>query len=127
MGETQCTCEHCGYDVPRPSGRRKHNHCPKCYWSKHVGYDLPIFDIFIEPCDGMMKPYRIDKRNQTVSSRCECGYETIGHPLKHNYRNPAELIDLVRVFMPGKMNRPDTLRRVVDRLIAQQTPRKPGP
>ncbi|HVY67687.1 MAG TPA: RNHCP domain-containing protein [Patescibacteria group bacterium] len=63
-------CGHCGFAV---QGDGYTNHCPKCFWSKHV-------DIYPgdrgNPCQGLMRPVEVSVRNDgyVLTHRCEkCG------------------------------------------------------
>ena len=66
------TCGHCGFFV---AGDGYTNHCPRCFYSKHV--DINPGDRK-NPCLGMMKPIRLEsKKGQfAVIHRCQkCGAE----------------------------------------------------
>ncbi|MFA6027698.1 MAG: RNHCP domain-containing protein [Patescibacteria group bacterium] len=63
-------CEHCGFSV---KGTGYTNHCPQCFYSKHV--DIVPGDRKND-CQGMMRPVAIEFQRQKYSiiSRCEkCG------------------------------------------------------
>ncbi len=66
-------CENCGTKVV---GDGFTNHCPKCFYSKHV-------DIFpgdrLEDCGGLMEPVDIFTKSGkwVIKHRClKCGYES---------------------------------------------------
>ena len=66
------TCEHCGALVV---GNGYTNHCPECFWSKHV--DIEPGDR-AEKCRGLMEPVAatLVAGEYTVTQRCQtCGYE----------------------------------------------------
>lgn len=66
-------CAHCGAEV---KGSGYTNHCPKCFWSKHV--DIDPGDR-ASSCGGMMRPVRVEGGvgGYVVVHRCEkCGYES---------------------------------------------------
>ncbi|MFH0829035.1 MAG: RNHCP domain-containing protein [Candidatus Kerfeldbacteria bacterium] len=80
------TCDHCCTVV---SGTGYTNHCPRCLWSKHVDVDPGDRK---EPCNGMMEPIRIERRNriESVVHRCTvCGRE------RRNSINPDDDRDAV--------------------------------
>ena len=63
-------CENCGYEV---KGDGFTNHCPNCFYSKHV-------DIFpgdrLEDCHGLMEPwdYEVSKGKYIIVHKCQkCG------------------------------------------------------
>ena len=65
-------CEHCGFEV---KGSGFTNHCPECFWSKHV--DINPGDR-AETCCGMMQPSRIDfeKGEYMINHICvKCGMQ----------------------------------------------------
>lgn len=65
-------CEHCGAKV---KGAGYTNHCPRCFWSKHV--DINPGDRQ-ETCLGMMEPIGIEERGgeYIILHRCiKCGFE----------------------------------------------------
>lgn len=66
------TCEHCAHFT---QGDGFTNHCPKCFWGKHV--DVNPGDR-LESCGGMMEPVRVEKKadKYCVIHRCtRCGAE----------------------------------------------------
>ena len=65
-------CENCGFEV---KGNGYTNHCPKCFFSKHV-------DIFPgdrgEKCLGLMRPFSLEQKDGAwiVIQKCQlCGKE----------------------------------------------------
>lgn len=65
-------CEHCEAPV---FGNGYTNHCPKCFWSKHV-------DVFpgdrLAVCGGLMSPIAVEQESgrYRVQQRCiVCGHE----------------------------------------------------
>lgn len=65
-------CEHCGTLV---SGNGYTNHCPKCFWSKHV--DISPGDR-LATCKGPMSPVAVEQVSgrYRVKQRCTvCGHE----------------------------------------------------
>lgn len=65
-------CEKCGF-VIRGSGYT--NHCPRCFWSKHV--DVNPGDRQ-ETCLGMMEPIGVEIKGEKyiIIHRCiKCGFE----------------------------------------------------
>jgi len=66
------TCENCGFFV---KGNGYTNHCPQCFYSKHV--DIAPGDR-LATCGGMMKPFEISgsTNNIVISHVCDiCGFE----------------------------------------------------
>lgn len=68
-------CENCGRDVlPLKNGSCR-NHCPFCFYSKHVDKDVP--GDRLSECGGLMKPiayeYHSKKGYMIVHKCCECG------------------------------------------------------
>ena len=66
-------CENCGYEV---KGDGFTNHCPKCFFSKHV-------DIFpgdrLEDCGGLMElvDFYHSRGRYILTFKCQkCGYES---------------------------------------------------
>ena len=65
-------CENCGFEV---KGSGYTNHCPKCFYSKHV--DINPGDRSCD-CGGLMKPVAILQKNGefVLLHRClKCGFE----------------------------------------------------
>ena len=65
------TCENCGYSV---IGDGYTNHCPECFFSKHV--DIQPGDR-AQICQGMMKPVEINgsTNNIVITHMCQiCGF-----------------------------------------------------
>ena len=65
------TCGHCGREV---KGDGYTNHCPECFWSRHV--DVNPGDRK-EKCGGLMKPTSIRKRGEEyfINQKCQkCGF-----------------------------------------------------
>ena len=65
-------CGHCGVKV---KGAGYTNHCPRCFWSKHV--DINPGDRQ-EICLGMMEPVGVELRGgkYIILHRCiKCGFE----------------------------------------------------
>ena len=65
-------CENCGFEV---EGNGYTNHCPKCFYSKHV--DINPGDRSCS-CGGLMKPVAILQKNGEfiLLHRCvKCGFE----------------------------------------------------
>ena len=65
-------CENCGYEV---EGDGYTNHCPKCFYSKHV--DINPGDRACN-CEGLMKPVEILQKNGefVILHKClRCGFE----------------------------------------------------
>jgi hypothetical protein len=66
------TCDHCGFDV---TGNGYTNHCPKCFYSKHVDIDPGDRK---ENCHGKMSPIScvVKKGKWVVRQKCiSCGKE----------------------------------------------------
>lgn len=64
------TCEHCGVSV---LGNGYTNHCPQCFWSKHV--DIMPGDR-AEECHGLMRPIALEGStpDYRIIQKCErCG------------------------------------------------------
>src|SRR3989344_6952702 len=81
------TCGHCGFFV---SGNGYTNHCPKCFWSKHV--DVNPGDRR-NLCQGLMKPIRIESKNGQFAVLHKCQTCKIEKPNKL-----GELDDLVKLL-----------------------------
>lgn len=65
-------CEHCGMFV---QGNGYTNHCPQCFWSKHV--DVNPGDR-AEKCGGLMNPVRIESKGgdyRLVHKCSRCGVQ----------------------------------------------------
>ncbi len=65
-------CEKCGFFV---KGSGYTNHCPECFWSKHV--DINPGDRQAS-CEGLMKPIELTAKGgeYRVTHRCvRCGFE----------------------------------------------------
>lgn len=63
-------CDNCNYFV---EGTGYTNHCPECYWSKHV--DINPGDRS-SPCGGLMRPigFETTSSDKIVVHKCEnCG------------------------------------------------------
>lgn len=60
------TCEQCGFFV---QGTGYTNHCPQCFWSKHV--DINPGDRG-ESCKGLMKPISVQgsTNKMTITHKC---------------------------------------------------------
>ena len=70
--EEDFTCEQCGFFV---LGNGYTNHCPKCFWSKHV--DINPGDR-AAVCGGAMEPVgvELDGSEYIILHRCvACGFE----------------------------------------------------
>ncbi|MBR2141127.1 MAG: RNHCP domain-containing protein [Rickettsiales bacterium] len=66
------TCENCGYEV---KGNGFTNHCPKCFYSKHVDNNPGDRDC---SCGGLMEPVSVLQKNGdfVILHRCKkCGFE----------------------------------------------------
>lgn len=59
-------CEHCGFAV---QGTGYTNHCPECFWSKHV--DIVPGDR-AQVCKGIMKPISVQgsTNKMTITHKC---------------------------------------------------------
>jgi len=60
-------CENCGAKV---YGNGYTNHCPHCLWSKHVDKEVP--GDRASNCHGLMKPVRIEQKNQQIVLIHQC-------------------------------------------------------
>lgn len=64
-------CAHCG---ARVEGNGYTNHCPRCFWSKHV--DVEPGDR-AEKCGGLMEPVGVEteRGEHKLTHRCtRCGF-----------------------------------------------------
>ena len=107
-------CGHCGCVVP--VARPMHQHCPVCLWSRHLGFGVPVLDRLTEPCGGMMEPLRVSKHSalgRVVWFRCACGYELSGMPARRSPGGGWGWKGTARVYVPGKMSSPVTLKALL--------------
>lgn len=84
-------CEHCGASV---QGDGYTNHCPQCFYSKHV--DINPGDRGAK-CGGLMVPLEYLTKNgeEKLRQRCEtCGYECLNRLDKRDNRD--KLITLIK-------------------------------
>ncbi len=89
-------CENCGYEV---EGNGYTNHCPKCFYSKHV--DINPGDRACN-CGGLMKPIEILQKNGefVILHKClRCGFERKNRVVEGDDIN--ELLKLVRNIANG--------------------------
>ncbi|MBI4049553.1 MAG: RNHCP domain-containing protein [Candidatus Doudnabacteria bacterium] len=86
------TCGHCGFFV---SGDGYTNHCPQCFWSKHV--DVHPGDRQ-NACRGLMKPVAIESKSQqfAVIHKCQkCKLER-----KNKLGTLDDLVQLLKTIEP---------------------------
>jgi hypothetical protein len=69
------TCEQCGYFV---SGNGYTNHCPQCFWSKHV--DINPGDR-AQVCHGLMRPVSVQGSINKMTITHDC---TVCHFKRNN-------------------------------------------
>ncbi len=84
-------CENCGYEV---EGNGYTNHCPKCFYSKHV--DINPGDRACN-CGGLMKPIEILQKNGefVILHKClRCGFKRKNRVTEEDDMN--ELFKLAR-------------------------------
>jgi len=86
-------CEHCGYEV---IGDGYTNHCPECFYSKHVD-DVP--GDRNANCGGLMEPVEFMLKNgeEKIVHRCLiCGHEKANRLDKND--NRERLIELIKIL-----------------------------
>ncbi len=84
-------CENCGFQVV---GDGYTNHCPECFYSKHV--DIVPGDR-ASKCGGLMEPveFLIKNGEEKILHRCLlCGHEKVNRLDKNDNRD--KLVELVR-------------------------------
>jgi hypothetical protein len=85
------SCEHCG---ARVNGDGYTNHCPKCFYSKHV--DVHPGDR-ASACGGLMAPveYLVKNGEEKLKQRCLiCGHERLNRLSKDDNRD--KLIEIIK-------------------------------
>jgi Zn finger protein HypA/HybF involved in hydrogenase expression len=86
-------CDNCGYFV---CGNGYTNHCPKCFWSKHV--DVNPGDRMSD-CGGSMRPISLKIKNgdYILKHKCvKCGHEKNNKISKED--DFDKLIELSKTF-----------------------------
>ena len=94
------TCEKCGADVLRLLSGSYRNHCPICFYSKHV--DNEPGDRANE-CGGLMAPIgtRLHTKGAQILHKCvECGFERY-NLITDDSRQPDDYDLFLRIMQNG--------------------------
>ncbi len=106
-GNESFICDHCGQDVlPLQNGSAR-NHCPFCFYSKHL--DRTPGDRGSD-CGGLMEPIAVDshpkKGYQVIHACLRCGMRRKNKLALDDPRQPDGVDTLLEMFRTAAHRRP---------------------